>query len=119
VHWADRGTRDLLSYLVRALTAPNARARVLIILTNRSDEFPRGSPVRRWLGELARRPSVSWVDVEPLDRAEVGQQLTALGTFDSHAGRKFFGGSSCYGAGEALMTGPGACTANATASTPD
>jgi predicted ATPase len=90
VHWADRGTRDLLSYLVRALTAPNARARVLIILTYRSDEFPRGSPIRRWLGELARRPSVSRVDVEPLGRAEVGQQLTALGTFDSHAAQEIF-----------------------------
>jgi predicted ATPase len=119
VHWADRGTRDLLSYLVRALTAPNARARVLIILTNRSDEFLRGSPVRRWLGELARRPSVSWVDVEPLDRAEVGQQLTALGTFDSHAAQEFFGGSRCYGAGEAPHDRPRACTTNATASTSD
>jgi hypothetical protein len=37
VHWADRGTRDLLSYLVRALTAPTTRARVLIILTCRSE----------------------------------------------------------------------------------
>jgi predicted ATPase len=90
LHWADRGTRDLLSYLVRALTAPTARARLLIILTYRSDEFPRGSPVRRWLGELARRPSVSRVDVAPLDRAEVGQQLTALGTFDSHAAQEIF-----------------------------
>ena len=90
VHWADRGTRDLLSYLVRAFTAPTARARVLIILTYRSDDFQLGSPIRRWLGELARRPSVSRVDVAPLGRAEVGQQLNALGTFDSHAAQEIF-----------------------------
>jgi DNA-binding CsgD family transcriptional regulator/tetratricopeptide (TPR) repeat protein len=90
VHWADRGTRDLLSYLVRALTTPATQARVLILLTYRSDEFRRGSPVRRWLGDLARRPLVSRVDVTPLDRAQVARQLAALGTFDSRAAQEIF-----------------------------
>ena len=90
VHWADRGTRDLLSYLVRALTTPATQARLLLLLTYRSDEFRRGSPVRRWLGDLARRPLVSRVDVTPLDRADVTRQLAALGTFDSRAAQEIF-----------------------------
>jgi predicted ATPase/DNA-binding CsgD family transcriptional regulator len=90
LHWADRGTQDLLSYLVRALAVPAVRTRILILLTYRSDEFPRGSSVRRWLGELARRPSVSRVDVAPLDQAEVSQQLAALGTFDARASQEIF-----------------------------
>ena len=90
VHWADRGTRDLLSYLVRALTTPATQARVLLLLTYRSDEFRRGLPVRRWLGDLARRPLVSRVDVTPLDRAQVARQLAALGTFDSRAAQEIF-----------------------------
>ena len=90
VHWADPGTRDLLSYLVRGLSTPVTQARVLILLTYRSDEFRRGSPVRRWLGELARRPSVSRVEVTSLDRAQVVQQLAALGTFDSRAAQEIF-----------------------------
>jgi len=83
LHWADRATRDLLSYLIRALTAATARARILLVLTYRSDEFPRGSDVRRWLGELARRPSVTRMVLAPFDQAEVRQQLAALGRFDS------------------------------------
>jgi DNA-binding CsgD family transcriptional regulator/tetratricopeptide (TPR) repeat protein len=90
VHWADRGTRDLLSYLVRGLTSSSPQARVLILLTYRSDEFRRGSPVRRWVGELARRPSVSRVDVTPLDRRQVARQLAALGSFDSRAAQEIF-----------------------------
>ena len=90
VHWADPGTRDLLSYLVRGLSTPVTQARVLILLTYRSDEFRRGSPVRRWLGELARRPSVSRVEVTSLDRAQVVQQLAALGIFDSRAAQEIF-----------------------------
>jgi DNA-binding CsgD family transcriptional regulator/tetratricopeptide (TPR) repeat protein len=90
LHWADRGTRDLLSYLVRGLTPATARARVLIVLTYRSDESPRGSAIRRWLGELARRPLVTRMDVAPLDRAEVAQQLAALGTFDLRASQEIF-----------------------------
>jgi predicted ATPase len=73
LHWADRGTRDLLSYLIRGLTPATARARVLVVLTYRSDESPRGSAIRRWLGELARRPLVTRMDVAPLDGAEVAQ----------------------------------------------
>jgi predicted ATPase len=90
VHWADRGTRDLLSYLGRGLTTATARARVLVVLTYRSDETPRGSAVRRWLGEMARRPSVTRIGIAPLDRAEVRQQLAALGTFDSSASQEIF-----------------------------
>ncbi|HEX7211276.1 MAG TPA: ATP-binding protein, partial [Propionibacteriaceae bacterium] len=46
VHWADRATRDLLSYLIRGLGTPQFQARVFVLLTYRSDELTRTSPVR-------------------------------------------------------------------------
>jgi predicted ATPase len=63
---------------------------VLVVLTYRSDESPRGSAIRRWLSELARRPLVTRMDLAPLDRAEVAQQLAALGTFDLRASQEIF-----------------------------
>ncbi len=46
VHWADRATRDLLSYLIRGLGTPQFQARIFVLLTYRSDELTRTSPVR-------------------------------------------------------------------------
>ena len=57
VHWADRATRDLLSYLIRGLGTPQFQARVFVLLTYRSDELTRTSPVRSWLSELLRLPA--------------------------------------------------------------
>jgi hypothetical protein len=51
---ADRATRDLLSYLIRGVGTPSSQARVLVLLTYRSDELTRTSPVRTWLAELLR-----------------------------------------------------------------
>jgi predicted ATPase len=82
VHWADRATRDLLSYLIRGLGTPQLQARVLVLLTYRTDELTRSSPVRGWLTELLRLPGVSRLDLGPLDQAEVTTQLSSLGTFD-------------------------------------
>jgi DNA-binding CsgD family transcriptional regulator/tetratricopeptide (TPR) repeat protein len=82
VHWADRATRDLLSYLIRGLGPPQFHARVLVLLTYRTDELTRTSPVRAWLSELLRLPGVSRLDLSPLDQTEVTTQLASLGTFD-------------------------------------
>ena len=82
VHWADRATRDLLSYLIRGLGTPQFQARIFVLLTYRSDELTRTSPVRGWLSELLRLPGVSRLDLGPLDQAAVIAQLTSLGTFD-------------------------------------
>jgi DNA-binding CsgD family transcriptional regulator/tetratricopeptide (TPR) repeat protein len=82
VHWADRATRDLLSYLIRGLSAPQFQICVLVLLTYRSDELTATPPVRAWLSELLRLPGVSRLDLGPLDQAAVTAQLASLGTFD-------------------------------------
>jgi predicted ATPase len=82
VHWADRTTRDLLSYVIRGLGMPQFQARVLVLLTYRTDELTQISPVRAWLSELLRLPGVSRLDLGPLDQAEVTKQLASLGTFE-------------------------------------
>jgi DNA-binding CsgD family transcriptional regulator/tetratricopeptide (TPR) repeat protein len=82
VHWADRATRDLLSYLIRGLGAPQFQARIFVLLTYRSDELTRTSPVRSWLSELLRLPGVSRLNLGPLDQAAVIAQLASLGNFD-------------------------------------
>jgi predicted ATPase len=90
VHWADRATRDLLSYLIRGLGTPSLQARVLILLTYRSDELTRTSPVRAWLGELLRLPRTSRLDLGPLDQDAVTAQLASLGTFDRRQAREIY-----------------------------
>ena len=90
VHWADRATRDLLSYLIRGLGTPQFQARVLVLLTYRSDDLTRISPVRAWLSELLRLPGVSRLDLGPLDQAEVTTQLASLGTFDRRQAQEIY-----------------------------
>ncbi|HWI00794.1 MAG TPA: AAA family ATPase [Propionibacteriaceae bacterium] len=90
VHWADRATRDLLSYLIRGLGTPQFQARVLVLLTYRSDELTRTSPVRAWLSELLRLPGVSRMNLGPLDQAGVTTQLASLGAFDLSQAREIY-----------------------------
>ncbi len=90
VHWADRATRDLLSYLIRGLSLPQFEARVVVLLTYRSDELTRTSPVRSWLSELLRLPQVSRLDLGPLDQVAVIAQLASLGTFDQHQAQEIY-----------------------------
>jgi DNA-binding CsgD family transcriptional regulator/tetratricopeptide (TPR) repeat protein len=90
VHWADRATRDLLSYLIRGLGTPQFQARVLVLLTYRSDELTGTSPVRAWLSELLRLPGVSRLDLGPLDQADVTAQLASLGTFDRRQAEEIY-----------------------------
>ena len=59
VHWADRSTCDLLSFLVRNIR----QARVLLVVTFRSDELNRNDLLRPLLAGLARAEGVhacSW-----------------------------------------------------------
>ncbi|MEV2276493.1 AAA family ATPase [Nocardiopsis sp. NPDC049922] len=74
LHWADGATRDLLVYLVRNLDLPG----VQIIATYRSDDLHRTHPLRRLLPELERLPEVTRLDLAPLTREEVAEQVTAI-----------------------------------------
>ena len=59
LHWADRSTLDLLTFLVR-----NLRAAFLLVLTYRTDELHRRHPVRPFLAELDRSERVTgWTSI--------------------------------------------------------
>ncbi|MDG4788935.1 AAA family ATPase [Micromonospora sp. WMMD1102] len=74
LHWADRSTRDLISFLARAVRP----ARVLLICTYRSDELHRGHPLRPFLAELDRARGVERLELDRLDREGTGQVLADL-----------------------------------------
>jgi ATP/maltotriose-dependent transcriptional regulator MalT len=81
-HWADRSSRDLLTFLIRyQRSLPN----VLIVVTFRSDELHRTHPLRPLLAELER---IDWVDRLELPRLtrEQADELAAavLGTAPDH-----------------------------------
>ena len=59
MHWADRSTRDLLTFLSRVLH----RERVAVIATYRTDDLHRSHPLRGVVGELLRLPSVTAIEL--------------------------------------------------------
>jgi DNA-binding CsgD family transcriptional regulator/tetratricopeptide (TPR) repeat protein len=74
VHWIDRATRDLLTFLSRNLTDE----RLAIVLTVRDDDLPRGHPILAWLAEIERSPLTAVVEPRRLDRAGVERQLRLI-----------------------------------------
>src|SRR5512133_3740062 len=74
VHWADRSSRDFLSFFVR-----NARQqRVLLLATYRTDELHRRHPLRALVAEAERAPIVERVALERFTREEMVAQLTGI-----------------------------------------
>jgi DNA-binding CsgD family transcriptional regulator/tetratricopeptide (TPR) repeat protein len=74
VHWADRSTREMITYL---LSHPPANPATLIV-TYRLDDLHRRHPLRPVLGEWGRLPGVERITVPPLDEAEVRGMVQAL-----------------------------------------
>jgi predicted ATPase len=74
VHWADRPTRDLLSFLVRNLR----HAAVLLVVTFRSAELHATRPLRPLLAELSRMAGVTRVELPRLSRGQVEAQLQGI-----------------------------------------
>src|ERR1022692_4057135 len=74
MHWADRSTRDLLTFLSRVLH----RERVAVIATYRTDDLHRSHPLRGVVGELLRLPSVTAIGLGPLPDPAMAEYLTAL-----------------------------------------
>ncbi|WNM37450.1 AAA family ATPase [Micromonospora halotolerans] len=74
LHWADRSTRDLIDFLVRAARS----TRLLLVCTYRTDELHRGHPLRPFLAELDRARGVSRVEVGRLDRDGTAAVLADL-----------------------------------------
>ena len=74
LQWADGSTRDLIRFIVRNLRAEP----LLVVATIRTDDLHRRHPLMPLLAELERAGNVERLDVPPLDRAELGEQLTAI-----------------------------------------
>lgn len=66
LHWSDSATLELLPALSSALD----QVPLLIIASYRSDEIPRGHPVRRLRSDLRRMGRFEELVVEPLDREQ-------------------------------------------------
>jgi DNA-binding NarL/FixJ family response regulator len=74
VHWADRSTREMLSYLFsRRFTAP-----VAIVASYRSDDLHRRHPLRQTASEWARLPAVTRIDLAPLGENDVRSLVESL-----------------------------------------
>jgi DNA-binding CsgD family transcriptional regulator len=74
-HWADRSTRDLLSFLVR-YQRPDTR--LLTLVTYRADELHRAHPLRPLLAELSRIDWVARLELRRLSRREVIEQAASI-----------------------------------------
>jgi predicted ATPase len=74
LHWADRSTRDLLTFLSRMLHSE----RLAVVATYRSDDLHRRHPLRPLVAELLRLPGVSLVELGPLAASAMAEHLTTL-----------------------------------------
>jgi len=74
LHWADRSTRDLVTFLSRVLH----RERLAIVVTYRTDDMHRRHPLRPVIAELTRLPSVTTLTLGPLGASAMAEHLTSL-----------------------------------------
>jgi len=91
LHWADDGTVDALSYLMRRI----GRAPALVIATYRDDEVAPADRLGTVLGQLATAPDVERIRLHPLSRAAVASLAAGAGRdpdamFEATAGNPFF-----------------------------
>jgi DNA-binding CsgD family transcriptional regulator len=74
-HWADRSTRELLTFLIGN---QQVLAGLLIVVTFRSDELHRTHPLRPLLAELGRIAWVDRIELPRLSRAEAAALISAI-----------------------------------------
>ena len=74
VHWADRSTRDLLSFLF----ARPFRGPVVVLASYRSDDLHRRHPLRATVAQWVRVPGVHRVQLDPLADVDVRRLVRAL-----------------------------------------
>jgi ATP/maltotriose-dependent transcriptional regulator MalT len=74
-HWADRSSRDLLTFLIRNLPGLDGLA---IIVTYRSDELHHAHPLRPLLAELNRISWVSRIELGRLTRRDTGELIARI-----------------------------------------
>jgi DNA-binding CsgD family transcriptional regulator/tetratricopeptide (TPR) repeat protein len=74
IHWADSSTRAFLAFLARSLCSE----RVMVVASYRPDELHRRHPLRPLLAELERNASARRLELSPLTRAELREQLADI-----------------------------------------
>jgi DNA-binding NarL/FixJ family response regulator/tetratricopeptide (TPR) repeat protein len=74
LHWADPGTRETLTYLIRNLrTDPT-----VLLVTYRSDELHRRHPLLPWLAEIQRMGGVERIELARFSPSETRELLVAI-----------------------------------------
>lgn len=74
VHWADRSTRDMISFLFgRGFSTP-----VSVVVSYRSDDLHRRHPLRRVVTEWGRIPGVDRLHLEALRDSDVRQLVRTV-----------------------------------------
>jgi tetratricopeptide (TPR) repeat protein len=74
LHWADSGTRETLTYLIRNLrTDPT-----VLLITYRSDELHRRHPLLPWLAEIQRMGGVERIELARFTPSETRELLVAI-----------------------------------------
>jgi len=74
LHHADAATRGLATFLARVTRGQ----RVMLIVTYQPDRLLRSDPLRATVSTLAGTPSVTSMELAPLERAELGQLIEAI-----------------------------------------
>jgi DNA-binding CsgD family transcriptional regulator len=74
VQWADDATLKVLQFMLRTMV----RARVMVVLSYRSDDLARGHPVRAFLTGLERSSRVVRIELARLDRENVRHLAAAI-----------------------------------------
>lgn len=74
IHWADRSTLDLLSFLF----ARPFSGQVAVVASYRSDDLHRRHPLRRQVAEWSRLREVERLQLEPLPNADVRRLVRLL-----------------------------------------
>lgn len=78
VHWADRSTRDLLSFLLsRPFAAP-----VALVASYRADDLHRRHPLRSHLAEWSRLAALERISLAPLSEHDVRLLIGSLASLD-------------------------------------
>jgi DNA-binding CsgD family transcriptional regulator len=74
VHWADRSTRDLLTFLLANLN----QDRVMVIVTYRSEALGRRHSWQPLLAELRRNRRAEFIELPPFTRPELVAKLHGI-----------------------------------------
>ncbi|MET0190345.1 MAG: AAA family ATPase [Pseudonocardia sediminis] len=81
LHWADRSSRELVTFLLSRLGAQ----RLLVLATYRADDLHRRHPLRAVLAELVRLPAVERLELGPLDDRDTLDLVRALASGETGA----------------------------------